>query len=154
MTKTQLAQMLKKITAGQTLFTMVDREWMVIGPAADLTPGAIVTATRKAGDTTEIEILSIYSTTSMKGGFAYVVAKFRSVTPKPAPVRRPAPVAPEAAIVVDDDEPAMMPAPRRDSYRVVRGGMFGPGRRYYDQPGATQYDDGSGTYSVQIWDNS
>lgn len=39
------------------------------------------------------------------------------------------------------------------SYRTVRDGAFGEGRIYADQPGATQYDDGSGRFSVQIWDN-
>lgn len=39
-------------------------------------------------------------------------------------------------------------------YDVVQHGMFGEGRVYRDQPGATQYDDGSGRYSVQIWDNA
>jgi hypothetical protein len=46
---------------------------------------------------------------------------------------------------------AAQPAGRR--YRTVHNGAFGEGRIYHDQPGATQYDDGSGTYSVQIWDN-
>ncbi len=39
-------------------------------------------------------------------------------------------------------------------YDVVDGGFYGPGRRYHDQPGATQYDDGSGRYNTQIWDNA
>lgn len=39
------------------------------------------------------------------------------------------------------------------SYRTVHDGAFGEGRIYADQPGATQYDDGSGHYAVQIWDN-
>lgn len=42
--------------------------------------------------------------------------------------------------------------PRR--YRTVRNAAFGDGRVYDDQPGATQYDDGSGRYGIQIWDNS
>lgn len=41
----------------------------------------------------------------------------------------------------------------RSSYRTVQDGAFGEGRVYSDQPGATQYDDGSGHYAVQIWDN-
>lgn len=39
-------------------------------------------------------------------------------------------------------------------YVEVRSSVYGPGRVYRDNPGATQYDDGSGRYSVQIWDNS
>lgn len=39
-------------------------------------------------------------------------------------------------------------------YTEVDSPLYGPGRVYDDQPGATQYDDGSGRYSVQIWDNS
>lgn len=38
-------------------------------------------------------------------------------------------------------------------YSTVHSSAFGPGRVYVDQPGATQYDDGSGRYSIQIWDN-
>lgn len=39
-------------------------------------------------------------------------------------------------------------------YTEVDSPTYGHGRRYRAQPGATQYDDGSGRYSVQIWDNS
>lgn len=40
------------------------------------------------------------------------------------------------------------------SYTTVHGGLYGEGRRYDHTPGATQYDDGSGRYNVQIWDES
>lgn len=43
--------------------------------------------------------------------------------------------------------------PTGRSYRTVQDGAFGQGRVYSDQPGATQYDDGSGRFNVQIWDN-
>lgn len=46
-------------------------------------------------------------------------------------------------------------ADRQDrQYKTVRSGTYGTGRVYADQPGATQYDDGSGTYGIQIWDNA
>ena len=37
-------------------------------------------------------------------------------------------------------------------YTETRSTTYGRGRRYSDQRGATQYDTGSGAYSVQIWD--
>ena len=37
-------------------------------------------------------------------------------------------------------------------YAETRSTTYGCGRRYSDQRGATQYDTGSGAYSVQIWD--
>ena len=40
------------------------------------------------------------------------------------------------------------------SYRTVSDEWFGSGRIYRDQRGATQYDNGAGTYGVQIWDNA
>jgi hypothetical protein len=43
-------------------------------------------------------------------------------------------------------------SPRR--YTEVHSAAFGTGRRYHSQPGATQYDDGSGNYGIQIWDNA
>jgi hypothetical protein len=46
------------------------------------------------------------------------------------------------------------PAGPGRAYTEVRSSLYGPGRVYADQPGATQYDDGSGRYSIQIWDNS
>lgn len=51
-------------------------------------------------------------------------------------------------------EAAADAAPTGRPYTEVRNSLYGPGRVYHDQPGATQYDDGSGTYKVQIWDNS
>lgn len=41
----------------------------------------------------------------------------------------------------------------RGGYRTVHDGAFGEGRIYRTQRGATQYDDGSGRFNVQIWDN-
>lgn len=48
--------------------------------------------------------------------------------------------------------PAARPAAK--PYTEVDSPLYGHGRRYDVQPGATQYDDGSGRYNVQIWDNS
>ena len=45
-------------------------------------------------------------------------------------------------------------ATKRDAHTVVDSPIYGRGCRYADQPGATQYDDGSGRYNVQIWDES
>lgn len=39
-------------------------------------------------------------------------------------------------------------------YTEVHSSLYGRGRRYHAQPGATQYQDGFGGYGVQIWDNS
>jgi len=39
------------------------------------------------------------------------------------------------------------------AYRTVASATYGPGRVHADMPGATQYDDGSGRYAIQIWDN-
>lgn len=49
---------------------------------------------------------------------------------------------------------ATAPSSPAPVYSEVRNSTFGTGRRYHSQPGATQYDDGSGHYSVQIWDNA
>lgn len=59
----------------------------------------------------------------------------------------------EAQDAARETQAAEATAPRR-RYTTVRNAAFGDGRVYADQPGATQYDDGSGRYGVQIWDNS
>ena len=47
------------------------------------------------------------------------------------------------------------PTPPSTGYTEVSSSVFGPGRVYRAQPGATQYDsDGSGRFTTQIWDNS
>lgn len=38
-------------------------------------------------------------------------------------------------------------------YHTVHHSFYGTGRVYDDQPGATQYDNGTGSYTVQIWDD-
>lgn len=49
---------------------------------------------------------------------------------------------------------AKMPLSTDSPYRTVHSSLYGEGRRYHSQPGATQYDDGSGRFNVQIWDES
>lgn len=39
-------------------------------------------------------------------------------------------------------------------YDEVRSPIYGRGRRYRDMPGATQYRNPEGDYSVQIWDEA
>lgn len=41
----------------------------------------------------------------------------------------------------------------RGPYTMKNSSVYGEGRIYPDQPGATYYDDGSGRFNVQIWDN-
>lgn len=47
-------------------------------------------------------------------------------------------------------------APRATTaeYREVTSPLYGAGRVYADQPGATQYRNERGEYSIQIWDES
>jgi len=45
------------------------------------------------------------------------------------------------------------PATPTRRYRTVQSDIFGPGRIYHDEPGATYYDDGSGRFTIQMWDN-
>lgn len=126
--------MMDQIKAGKTIFTKAHEEWMIIGPAADITNGAIVTATRQNGETTTVRVVKVH-TTATRQGVTYATATFHNVT-----------------IVAAETADA---APARDTYRTVSGGVaYGEGRRYASQLGATQYDDGSGRYNVQIWDNS
>jgi hypothetical protein len=126
--------MLDQIRAGKTIFTRAHDEWMVIGPAADITAGAIVTATKANGTTSTVRIIKV-CTTATRQGTAYATATFHNVTIVPA-------------------EQAEVEAPVRDTYRTTEHAFFGTGRRHASQPGATQYDDGTGRYNVQIWDNS
>lgn len=43
---------------------------------------------------------------------------------------------------------------RQPRYTTVHSSAFGEGRIYAETPGATNYDDGSGQFNVQIWENS
>jgi hypothetical protein len=143
MTKTEAERkaqaMMDQIKAGKTIFTKARDEWMIVGPAADITAGAIVTATKQGGETSTVRVVKVH-VTATRQGTTYSTATFRNVTIVPAaPVVEP--VEDEASVV--------------DSYKVVNGGIaYGYGRRYASQRGATQYDDGSGRFSVQIWDES
>lgn len=44
--------------------------------------------------------------------------------------------------------------PTAAGYRTVLSPVYGEGRVYDEQPGATQYRGSAGEYSVQIWDES
>lgn len=44
------------------------------------------------------------------------------------------------------------PVAQQRPYRTVNTFM-GPGRIYHDEPGCTYYDDGSGRFAIQMWDN-
>lgn len=134
MTKTEAERkaqaMMDQIKAGKTIFTKAADAWMVIGPAADVVEGAIVTATRQSGTESQVRIVKVH-TTATRQGVTYATATFRNVV---------------AA------EPVKAAA---DTYRVTaEHPIGGRGRRYASQPGATQYDDGSGKFAVQIWDNA
>jgi|GEM_PF-6022857 len=58
-------------------------------------------------------------------------------------------IAKHAAAIAARD--AGEPAP--GNYTTKFSPLYGEGRVYDDQPGATQYDDGTGRFGVQIWDN-
>jgi len=137
MTKTEAERkaqaMMDQIKAGKTIFTKAHEEWMIVGPAADLTVDAIVTATRQNGETSTVRVVKVH-VTATRQGVTYSTATFRNVT--------------VAATPVEDEAMA------DDTYTTTEHAFFGEGRRYASQPGATQYDDGSGRYNVQIWDNS
>lgn len=128
MTSQQNAQqMLDQIKTGKTVFTRGDGRWMVIGPADTIATGATVEVTKRDG-TTEQVVITQLGAAGDKQGCRYQVAHFRKTT---------------------------TPAPRaRTGYTEVHSDTYGRGRRYRSQPGATQYDDGTGTYSVQIWDHA
>jgi hypothetical protein len=122
----------KQVAAGKTIFTKVDDQWMIVGPAADITcMFQRVTVTKADGTTSEVSTIELYPVKEVRG-VQYRVAKFRRVS---------------------DASTTQTSTPQR-GYRTVSGAL-GTGRVYHDQPGATHYDDdGSGRYTTQLWDNS
>jgi hypothetical protein len=142
MTKTEAERkaqaMMDQIKAGKTIFTKAHDQWMIVGPAADITVGAIVTATRQNGETSTVRVDQVH-VTATRQGVTYSTATFHNVT-----------IVPAATAV----EPTTDETPAVDTYKTTGHAFFGAGRRYNSQRGATQYDDGSGRYNVQIWDNS
>lgn len=119
------------VAAGQTVFTKAPTGWMVVGPAAVIKVGKHVLVTKKDGSTSEVRIVKVNPPKSARG-VNYAVATFAKLPPADR----------------------VTPAAKREGYTTVHSAAFGQGRRYHAQPGATQYDDGSGTYRVQIWDNA
>jgi len=119
------------VSAGQTVYTKAPSGWMIVGPAADIVEGATVTVTKRDGSTSQVRVGPVGGIRTTRG-VEYQVAGFTKIpTPAPRPAEKP-----------------------RTGFDLVPNAMFGTGRRYRAQPGATQYDDGSGRYRVQIWDNS
>jgi hypothetical protein len=134
MDNAKLRQMFEEAKAGKIFFTKAPSGWMIIGAADKIQKDAIVDVTKADGTTKAVRVTRIDSTHTREG-FTYSVAEFG-----------------KTATEIEAEQLAR--ANRRDGYTVVQNAAFGPGRRYHSQPGATQYDDGSGTYSVQIWDNA
>lgn len=80
-TTTQIAkaqQMLDTIRAGKTSFHKSGSEWVVVGPAAVIRPGATVTVTKADGTTTRVEISQL-TIAGEKQGVAYQLATFHKV---------------------------------------------------------------------------
>lgn len=69
-------QMLDAVRAGQTIFTHAATGWMVVGPAARITPWAIVTVTKSDGSTSQVQITHVQGAYE-KQDVAYAVATFR-----------------------------------------------------------------------------
>lgn len=115
------------VKAGRTVFTRATDQWMIVGPTDQIKPDQTVAVTKANGDQSIVMVTEITGTHERQG-VRYSVARFtRDPEPHPA---------------------------TRDGYRTVNSPVYGPGRVYHAQPGATQYDDGTGRYNTQIWDNS
>jgi len=129
------------VKAGRTVFTRAASDWMIVGPAADIHIHGRVTVTKADGTTVEVIVTGI-DNSNERNGVRYTVATFRN-TPTSAP---------ETPGDRNEDANAE-PVPARRTYRTVRGSVFGPGRVYSDEPGATYYRSPvSGKYTVQMWD--
>lgn len=121
------------VSAGQTIFFKAGDQWRIIGPADVITSHyQRVEVTKKDGSTVEVSTTSLDPVREVRG-LRYRAASFRRVSDL-------------------EQQHVTRSSPRR--YATVPNAAFGPGRRYTDQPGATQYDDGSGCYNIQIWDES
>lgn len=78
-------RMLAEVAGGRTVFTRTAAgEWMIIGPAAAVVPGARLAVTKKDGGTTDV-IVAQLGAAGEKRGITYQVAAFTK-----APVARPA----------------------------------------------------------------
>lgn len=58
----------------------------------------------------------------------------------------------EARAAAAETTTKTVPAPT--TYRTKTDSIYGEGRVYSNRPGATQYDNGDGRHTVQIWDES
>lgn len=134
MDNAKLRRQFEQAKAGKILFTKAQTGWMIIGPAEKITKDAVVDVTKADGTTKAVHVTRIDGTYTREG-FTYSVAEFT-----------------KTATEIEAEQLASNN--RRSGYTTVQNAAFGPGRRYHSQPGATQYDDGSGTYPVQIWDNA
>ncbi|HEX3778519.1 MAG TPA: hypothetical protein VHX38_02550 [Pseudonocardiaceae bacterium] len=128
---TKAQEMLNAVRAGKTLFYRNAQYWDVVGPARQIQVGRDVIVTKADGSLAEVHITNVTGTYE-KQGVAYATAEVNHIR---------------------NLRPARMAADT-DAYREVYSPVYGRGRVYNVQPGATQYDDGSGNYNVQIWDNS
>lgn len=81
-------RMLDQIKDGKTVFTKsAHGTWYVIGPAADIRPGADVTVTKADGTTKPVHVTTITST-GEKQDTAYAMATFTNATPARRDTRR------------------------------------------------------------------
>lgn len=149
--------LLDRIRDGQVLFTRAATGWMIVGPAAAMVTGRIIDVTRADGTTTDIKVGEVTSMRTLQG-VEYSVAKIDrkddcGVCSRGGRRYFGCPVHGEQARADEDAKLEAAPPPKR-TYDEVYDSTFGVGRRFHDQPGATQYDDGSGKFTVQIWDNA
>jgi hypothetical protein len=126
--KEKAQRMLDQVRDGKTVFTRSADQWLIVGPADRMIPGHTVDVTKADGTVKTVRVHTLHKRGEVQG-VTYQVAEF---TPAPTGVA---------------------PGGKRGGYRTVSNSAFGEGRVYRSQPGATQYDDGSGRYNVQIWDN-
>lgn len=67
--------MIAAVAAGQTIFTKAADIWMIVGPAADITPDQPVQVTTKTGTTKTVWVTTVTQDKEARG-VAYRVAKF------------------------------------------------------------------------------
>lgn len=115
------------VAAGRCWFTTQRGYRFLIGPADQIKKGAVLVV-EQSGDRPplRIKVTKINHDLDLAGK-PYRHAQFRHFSEE---------------IEANDKRP----------YRKVRSDMWGPGRQYDDEPGPTYYDDGSGTFAIQMWD--
>lgn len=122
--------MLDAVKAGKILFTRQGDQWLIIGQTSAITSGHYVTVTKANGHRVTVKVTATVGAYERQG-LRYSVATYSDAR----------------------DMDAAQPTTQNTGFRWVHGAM-GAGKRYYAQPGCTYYDDGSGRYSIQIWDES